>query len=204
MKFQAKGGSDFKIPPAGNHVAICNMVVDLGIQPGRGQFPEPRPEVYIRFELPNEQHTYKDKEGREVTAPMVIGQTFTASMSTKANLRKFIESWRGENFAKDEEAAAYDFVKLPGKKCLLNVIHVERSGKTYANIKSATPMPKGMTDASKQHNPTVYFSLEAPVDKDFDKVPQWLQKKIRERIPEDKAIDSGVSVPEGADDDIPF
>lgn len=54
MKFPAKPSSDFEVAPAGNHVAICNAVVDLGLQPGSKMYPDPKHQVYIRFELPLE------------------------------------------------------------------------------------------------------------------------------------------------------
>jgi hypothetical protein len=34
---------------------------------------------------------------------------------------------------------------LLGEACLLNVVHTEKGGNTYANIQGASPLPKGMT-----------------------------------------------------------
>ena len=152
MKFQARTSVDFEIAPAGNHIAILNGIVDLGIQPGRGMYPTPRREVYIRFELCNERIKFQ-KDGRDVEGPMSIGRTFTASMSEKANLRKFIEGWFGKKFQTDGAAEAFEFKQLLGRKCLLNVTHNERAGKTYANIESAAPLPKGMVASQEQEKP---------------------------------------------------
>lgn len=182
MKFPAKSGVEFAICPAGNHVAICNAVVDLGMQPGSGMYPDPKHQVYIRFELPQEQIKYT-KDGVEITGPMSIGKTFTASMSEKANLRKFIESWFSKKFPTDAAAADFDHATLLGRKCMLNVTHTEKGEKTYANIANAAPLPKGMTVEATQHNPSLFFDLSAGDQTEvFNRLPDWLQKKINERL----------------------
>lgn len=210
MKFPAKGSGNFEIVPAGNHVAICNMVVDLGVQQGRGMYPDPKHEVYIRFELPTEQITY-EKDGKELTGPMSIGRRFTASMSEKANLRKFIESWFGKRFPSDDDAAAFDLQKLLGYKCLLNVTHTEKGDKTYANISNATPIPKGMQADYEQHNKSVMFDLSEPDQDAFDALPEWLQKTVDERLFDnmEQRVQNAVQtrqppVAADLDDDIPF
>lgn len=223
MKFPAKGGGDFEIAPAGNHLAICNAVVDFGLQPGRGQYPQPKHEIYVRFELPDEQITYT-KDGEELSGPMSIGRRFTASMSPKANLRKFIEAWFGKAFPSDDTAADFDLVALLGRKCLLNVTHNESksNGRTYANIANATPLPKGMKSDQKQYNESLFFDLAAPDSHVWSALPEWMQKVIQGRIVEeisDEArervaqVDDGPPTPpveayenddEPFDDDIPF
>jgi len=208
MKYPAKATADFAIVPAGNHVAICNAVVDLGMQPGSGMYPEPKHQVYVRFELPTEPITYT-KDGKEVTGPMSIGRTFTASMSTKANLRKFIESWFGKAFPSDEAAADFDLAKLLSYKCLLNVTHTEKpGGKTYANIANATPIPKGMPADYPQHNASMLYDLASPDEDTFRRLPEWLQKKLNERLSDDKETASKSAEEEylgaGTESDVPF
>lgn len=211
MKFPAKGSSDFEICPAGNHVGICNAIVDLGMQPGSRMYPDPKHKVYVRFELPSERISY-EKDGQKVEGPMSIGATFTASMGTKANLRKFIESWFGKPFPTDEAAADFDMKNLLGRRCLLNVTHTDKDGKTYANIATATPLPKGMVSNETQHNASLFFDLDDPATlPTYNSLPKWLQEKIAKRVqveqhekdpgfsPEDTAVASG-----DPDDDIPF
>lgn len=207
MKFPAKPSTDFTAAPAGNHLAICNAIVDLGLQPGSKMYPDPKHKVYIRFELPGERVRYT-KDGQEVEGPMSIGVTFTASMSAKANLRKFVESWRGASFT-DAQAEDFDFNKLLGQRCLLNVTHTEKDGKVYANIKTATPLPKGMNSTEPQENPSLFFDLSAPDPKTFAALPEWLRRKIESRIrPEQHDADPGYDkddvAPAELDDDIPF
>jgi hypothetical protein len=185
MKFEAKGGTDFPPVPAGNHVAICRMIVDLGIQPGSGQYPEPKHQVYLGFELPTERIKY-EKDGQKKEGPMSIGRTFTASMSVKANLRKFIEGWVGKQFSSDERAATFDIFQLLDKKCLLNVSHKDKDDRTYANIAGASPIPKGMKADFKRENALIGFDLETPDEEMFNILPEWLGEKINKRLEQPK------------------
>jgi len=211
MKFPAKKTSDFTIVPAGNHVGICNAVVDLGMQKGSGMYPAPKRQVYIRFELPSERVKYM-KDDKEIEGPMSIGATMTASMSEKANLRKFIESWFGKKFPNGTAAADFDLKVLLTRRCLLNITHTDKGDKTYANIANATPLPKGMVSNEPQHNPTIYFSLDdtdqTAMDKAYDLLPEWLRKKIDERLPEEEPERNKEEALQGAaedfNDDIPF
>lgn len=211
MKFAAKASADFDIAPAGNHVGICNAIIDLGMQPGRGQYPAPKHEVYMRFELPTERVTYT-KDGKSVDGPMTIGRTFTASMNEKANLRKFVESWFGKKFPTDGEAENFDLQALLGRKCLLNVTHTEKGQKVYANINAATPIPKGMTADYTQVNRSLYFDLTSPDQLAYQAMPEWLRKKVDARLDEEAPKSNATghhderSPPpaEDFDDDIPF
>lgn len=206
MKIPAKSQTDFEVVPAGNHLAICNAVVDLGMQPGSGMYPDPKPQLYLRFELPAKQITYQ-KDGKDLTGPMSIGRSLTASMSEKANLRKIIESWQGAAFPSDDAASNYELRDLLGKTCLVNVAHTKKKDKTYANIVTVTPLPDGMEVKVPQHNESLYYSLEEPDAKAFAKLPKWLQEKIAKRIkPGEEAPIPPPSDREAPvfDDDIPF
>lgn len=202
MKFAAKASSDFEIVPSGNHVAICNAVIDLGVQPGRGIYPDPKHEVYLRFELPTETIKYQ-KDGKDIEGPMSIGRTFTASMNEKANLRKFLESWFGKKFPTDAAAADFDLALVLGKKCLLNVTHTDKNGKTYANVNAATPIPRGMPADQPQHNASLYWSLDMPDEKTFDAIPKWLQEKIANRI-EAPTAQASAQIDAQFNDDVPL
>lgn len=204
MKFPAKhGGGDYTPVPAGTHSAICTAVVDLGLQPGSVMYPDPRHQVYLRWELPDEQISY-EKDGARITGPMTIGRTFTASMGQKANLRKFVEGWRGKAFADDDAAGAFDLTTLLGTRCLLNVTHTEKGEKTYANVMSASPLPKSMQSTASQTNESLCFSLDAPNETTYQKLPGWLREKIANRIMPTAAPPPAAAPADPFNDDIPF
>lgn len=171
------GGGDFKRAPSGSHIAVCNLVADVGIQPGGGAFPDPKRKLYLRFEIPNERVEY-EKDGKKVEGPLTIGSFFTASMHEKATLRKRLEGWRGRSFT-DDEAAAFDVSKVLGKACMLTVIENESGGKTYSNISGIGPMPKGIPEP-KAENPLLYYGEDDA--RAFDKLPPWLQEKIEAQL----------------------
>src|SRR5699024_4176655 len=149
------GGGDFKRLEAGTYIAVCNMLADLGMQPGSAKHPEPKHKVAIRFEVPAERVEY-EFDGVKKEGPMTITKTFTASMNKKANLRKFLEGWRGQAFT-DAEAGNFDIAKLLGVPALLTVQeYTKNDGTTGTAIGSAARLMKGM-DAPKAENELLYY-----------------------------------------------
>jgi hypothetical protein len=133
--YASEGGSGtFQIATEGVVRGVCADVIDLGIRPGfEGK---PTPKVALVFQIDE-----LDKEGK----PLQVQQWFTLSMNEKANLRKFLESWRGKKFEMGE-AAQFDLLSLVGKGALLTLVHgrPNAAGKVYANIQTLSPMMRGM------------------------------------------------------------
>jgi hypothetical protein len=195
------GGGDFKQVPQGTHLAICNMVVDLGKQRKEWQGQERiRPEIFIRWELPNERLTWTDRDGKEQEGPMIIGQTYTLALNDRANLRRDLEAWRGRAFT-PEELAGFDVSKLLGVPCMVTVTHADRQGRIRANVTGVTGLPKGMPKPEKtEMDPILYDrdNLSA-----WDHLPEWLQKKIDAQVADTPAPNNGAHNTD-LDDDIPF
>lgn len=194
-----KGGGDFKPVPAGTHLAVCTMVADMGVQP-TGKF-KPKPQVYIRWELPNEITSWKDGDGVEHSGPMVIGKKYTVSLSEKANLRGDLESWRGRTFT-ETELEGFDIKNILGKPCMLGVTHNTVGNKTYANISAVMGIPKGTTAPPPSVTPIAY-DLDAHNQATFERLPNWLQEAISTRVKSDTAS-TVTAGGQGFDDDIPF
>lgn len=172
----------FEIPPAGNHLAICYQMIEIGTEKGEymGQ-PKENYNCRIVWELPNERKVFDPDKGEQ---PHIIGRDYTLSMGEKANLRHHIDSWRGKALT-DEEAQKFDITVLLGKPCMLNVIHgTTKAGKQYAKVASIAPVPKGMP-IPPQTNPSFVFSYDEWDDKKFAALPDWLRKRI-ELTPEFK------------------
>jgi hypothetical protein len=199
------GGKDFKKVPPGAHFAICNMVVDCGLQEGFQKKPQHK--VYLRWEVPDERVSY-EKDGQAIEGPCSIGRFYTLSLSDKANLRKDLENWRGKTFTGDE-LKGFDLESILGKCCQIMVTHETDNGKTYANITgvmgvSRDQMPRAK--GAKAENPLLSFSLEQPDQGKFDQLPNWLKEKIDGRIsPEEtKPTPAKAAADDEFDDDIPF
>lgn len=74
-----------------------------------------------------------------------IAQEFTVSMGDKANLRKFLESWRGKPYTASQLDEGVPLHKLTGQWALLTIAHkTSQKGRTYAIIQTAVPLPKMM------------------------------------------------------------
>lgn len=194
------GGGDFKRVPAGTHLAVCNMVADLGMQLGSGMYPDPKRQLVIRWEVPGERVEY-EKDGQKHEGPQTISRNLTASMNEKAGLRKLLEGWRGKKFT-DAEAASFDVSKILGTACLISVTETEKGGETYANVSGVSPLIKGMA-APKPENPVLYYGED---DKSqFDQLPKWVKEKIQGQLkPKSEQQVDVERAAEFADDDIPF
>jgi hypothetical protein len=165
-----------KEPPVseGVHQAICYGVVDLGTQPPYRGSKDDRwvKRISILFELPFERIDIKDKGN----LPRGIQLTEGQFMSQKANLRKHLEGLRGKAFT-EEDLKGFDPGSLIGANCQLNVYH--KNG--YANIKTVTPLAKGMAPR-QQENPKLYFALSDQPDlaniKYPANMPEWIRKLV--------------------------
>ena len=175
MKFSGGDDKQVEIVPAGMHLGVCYLCCDLGTQMVRkfqSTEMEPKRQVVIGWELPALRMDYKGED-----KPRAISKIFTASMFKKANLRKYLECWRGEAMT-DEEANQFDLKDILTKGAQIQVMHrkSEATGKEYANITAITPVMKG-TEIPEPENLPQYFSLteDVPIP---DNVPNWIVEKI--------------------------
>jgi len=172
--------------PTGPTVARCYRIIDLGTQETtwQGQVSY-KAKVMLMWELP--------KRLMDDGRPFSIHKEYTLSLSDKANLRKDIEQWMGTAL-KDEDTYSFDITWLLGNTALINVGHKENenSGKTYANITSLMPVPDGM-DVPPAVNEPFVFNLDQYSPEVFNKLPQWVQDKIK-KCNEWPAIENGTYV----------
>ena len=164
-----KASGDYQPTPAGNHVAVCYQMIDLGQQYNE-KYDTWQHKIQIGWELSNELM----EDGR----PFVVSSRYTASFNEKAILRRDLESWRGRPFT-DAELAGFDLKNILGKACMVNVVHNTKGEKTYANVKSVAALPKGMP-SPEQINDTVLFELgDQGFDQDaFAALPEWMRNTI--------------------------
>lgn len=119
------GKPSFKPAPEGVHNAVCTDVVDLGEVPT--QFG-PKHKCRLVFQI---DATDPENDNKR----FIIGARFNASLHQRSSLNKFLKSWRGREFTK-EELEAFDLEKLVGANAQLVIQHEEREGQVYANITS--------------------------------------------------------------------
>lgn len=201
--------------PAGTHVARCYQIIHIGTIVDTYQGEEKLVnKVRIVFELPLETADFGKGE-----QPFSIGRDFTLSMHEKSGLRAFVQGWLGKSMT-DAEANKFDIATLLGKECMLNVMHrTANTGRTYADIKGASPIVKGMTCPSLVNSAFLLDYDSEDFDLRFKMLPEWLQNKVSsskefsdrlERSAEtmNKAKEmlekSGLVSKEESEDDMPF
>lgn len=175
------------IPPVepGTYFAVCIGAVDLGEQEttynNKTRYTN---QLQIIFELPSE---LIEIDGEE--QPRQLSRRFAVSLSTRSNLRKFIETWYGKKFT-DDAIREFDTRELLGKPAMLSVVLSEDGN--YANIASVAALPKGM-EAPKAKSELIDFDVEDWDDAAFQKLPEWLQELIKkstqyksDHLPEDE------------------
>jgi hypothetical protein len=131
----SSGGSVIKhTAPKGMHRAVLVDVIDLGLQ--QTQWGE-KPKVILRWQIP-----VKAPDG----SLHLVQKWYTKSLHEKAVLRHDLESWRGQEFTRDE-LRGFDIEKLLGVNCQLLIVHKKSSDgqTTWANVQAITPAPKGQT-----------------------------------------------------------
>lgn len=168
-RYVSEKGGNFTPAPAGNHVARCIRLVDLGTQ--RGQYqgqPTVREQLVVMWELPEE---LVDVGGEQ--KPALISKFYTSSLSEKANMRRDLEAWRGRPFT-PAELKKFDINTILGAPCLLNVVHDENG---RAKVASISPLPKKMGCAPAFNEPTAFWIAEWN-DGDFQALPEGFKRLI--------------------------
>lgn len=185
-----------QLEPAGTFMARVVGIVYLGTQDKewKGERKE-TPEIRITFELPTETHVLKEGE---LAKPFTISNIWTHAMGNKSNLRPITEAIIGTSFT-DDEAYGFDHDSLIGLPCQLTVSHVDKNGKTYANITSVSAVLKGVT-VPPQVNASKLLSFDKWDENVFRSLPIFVREKI-ESSPEYAAM-TGKN--DGKDDGIPF
>jgi hypothetical protein len=203
-------GGSFTPCPAGNHVAVCYAVLDLGTQhsdaftwEGKSIPESTRPQVMLMWEIPAET---VEVDGEK--KPAVISKFYNAFFNDKATLRQHLESWRGRQFT-EEELCGFNIMNVLGKGCMINVVH---DAKGKAKITSVSALPKGMV-APKPTNPLVTIDMDDFNQVSFDSLSEGIQNIIK-KSPEWQALNQPAQgfrdktpdnePPDFGDDDIPF
>lgn len=168
MKLPKPTEGNYERPPAGNHLAICYRVVDLGTQ--ETTYGAKR-QILFSWELCDEL--------MESGEPFSINsRRLTLTGNEKGNLRLMLESWRGKAFSQ-EDFDSFTIESVLGKACFLNVIHEanEQTGKEYAVVKSVAPVTKS-TQVPASINPLLFFSLDEFDAGVFEQLPEYYQELI--------------------------
>ena len=196
--------STFTPTPEGTHPIRCSALIDMGTSEATFEGKtRSRRRVRIVFEVCDPDMTAPSGE------PFAITRSFTASLSEKGALRPFLESWRGRGFSQ-VELAGFDLKSVLGAPGLASVVHETRAdGKTFANVKAVSKLPKGLAVEPLRTEPLYWSMDETPPDwTAFERLSDRTKDEISEtpefrklKRPADTAAPAGDTDP---DQDIPF
>lgn len=136
----AKGSdSKFKAHPEGQYPGLCVDAIDLGERVE--QFAGKPAKLAHKIAL-----VFRTGEKNADTGDFIdIGREFTLSMGDKANLRKFLEQWRGKPYTPAQVEAGVPLHKMVGNWALLTIAQKPSgAGRIYANITAAVGVPEMM------------------------------------------------------------
>lgn len=145
---------EYELTPAWTMVARCISIIDLWTQEDVYQWEVKHVrKISVKFELP----TKKDSQGK----PFMIYKDFSYSMWEKSNLRKFLQSWRGQQYQNGELNEFNIYQEFLNKPCQITVEHkvAKTSGNTYAVINSISPLMEWY-EAPERISELVWFNLE--------------------------------------------
>ena len=169
MRIKDKAKPKLPAMEPGVYMGICMGVIDLGEQYSE-LFKKYSNKIQFVFEFPTETVEVDGKQ-----EPRQLSKEFTISASKKASLRSFLSAWNGKNYS-DEEFAEVELFDQLGKACMVNVVLSENG--EYSNIESVMPLIKGMP-VPESHTAHIKWDMDAWDDEVFQKLPEWVQEKIK-------------------------
>jgi hypothetical protein len=169
---------EFKIAPAGLHMARLFSIIDLGHQAvewaGETKIMH---KVVLTWELHGD-----DDAGQPLQTddkkPLIVSKRYTVSLGDQARLRQDLESWSNKKMTA-EDRKNFDLKALLGKFCMVNITHSE-DGK-YANISGISPVPSALRNVQPEGvNPINHFWLAEFDQAKYDALPKYYKEKIAE------------------------
>ena len=195
LRASASATSTIEPVPQGTHLAVCTVLVDLGLQENK-TYKKWQPKIMLGWEICGE--TYQDEDGNE--KPKMIYSRYTNSLNDGAALRRDLVAWRGRDFT-PEELDDFNLVNIVGKSCFITVIHNEVNGKKYANISSIAGLPKNVTPGTPIGK-TLVFDLDDATLEEVDLLPEWIGKVIKQSSTYKDKFDKAYSQPAPVYDDL--
>ena len=193
MKVKDKARPAIPPVPAGQYLAVCVGIYDLGEQYSK-KYKNYSPKLMITFELPS---VTIEVDGKQ--EPRQLSREFTISGKNNSKLRAFISSWNGVQYS-DEAFGEFDLLSQIGKPAMINVL-LNETGE-YANIDTIMPLFPGLTSPTT-NTPLQCWDMDNWDDKVFESLPEWVQEKIKKssQYQKEHAPDTTVAVtpPAGID-----
>lgn len=187
---------EFRNPDAGSYLGRCISVIDLGHQKTVWDGVEKMShKILLNFELFGD-----DSQGKlEIDGkPLVVYKRYTYSNHEKSGLMADLKGWMGK------VDLPLNLENLLGKFALVNVVHNEYQGKTYANISGLAQVPSLLAKGGLPqgvNEPFIYDIKKHPHN--WESVWGWQQEMVKRssEFVNAEAKKEAVTI---QDDDVPF
>jgi len=167
---------------AGTYEARLVQIIELGLQPQRpykGEDKKPAPEIMFTYELVEE--FMKDEQGNEIEdKPRWISETLPF-YGTNAERSKAAKRYQAFD---PDDVHDSDYAACAGSPVNVTiVVNKGKEDKVYENVAAVTAMtPKKAAKCPELVNPIKLFDLDNPDLEVFNKLPQWIQDKIKKNL----------------------
>ena len=178
--------------PEGNYLGILISIYELGTQTSE-RYKKDDEKVCLIFELPDAEATDN--------GPVTLSKIYTASLHEKAALRATVEALLARTLSDAKATEGIDLQQLLGANASLYVVKTENSGRVRMNIRTITPITRGMKKA-KSYNEHVFYEIDPRQDIPKD-TPEWLATLIKKSKEWTSPIDEE-EYPVDAEDELPF
>lgn len=177
---------DFNFNPlleVGTYKARIYQVVDLGLQPGSQQYPDPKHKLEIGFELLEECKV--DKDGNEVEG---VPATFTMDVAYQPDGYMHEKSALYKLYMAIDPACAIGPDEFLGKLCEVMLIQKKyksgkNAGKDYSSVSAVLPMKaKDQAKAADGILEPLFFDLSEPLLDTWAKLTKGYAYAQQDRI----------------------
>lgn len=157
----------------GTHQARVIQVIYMGTV--ENYFGEAKPTVRLTFEFPTQLHEFDKEKGEQ---PLWRSVDINLNFNEKSTLRKIASATKTVPDTVEGEVQ-FDATQLLNKTCLVSIEHREnKKGILNDRITGYMPLVAGMEVPEASQEPLLY-SVEEHDSETFDKLPNFLQEKIK-------------------------
>ena len=186
-------GGSFSPHPEGQFAMSCVDVVNLGVNVEQYADQEPREVAKIAL-------VFASGERQEDESLTYVTTEMTLSANEKANLRKFVEAWRGKSYTVEQAAEGIPIHKLHSQSALISIEHITtRKGRKFAKISSISPLPKAMPGP----HPGLVEQYARPKFL-TDRAAQYAEALRKHRAMNGDALPTAAELAADDDDPLPF
>ena len=189
------GGGDFTPVPAGQYVARCISLIDLGTQDGEyagEKFTSEKIMVFWELlETTGGDKVFMDDAG---TKPYTVLKEYTHSYGENSNLYGDLSTWFGEKFTDAED---FNISDLLGEYCQIQIMHKKNTKGYVRAIVNGVFTYAGKTKP-EGINELQAFDISEPDMDVLDKQLQFVQDKVK-MSHEWKQRSSGAAAKEAVD-----